>query len=229
MWGGLDDTFRSRLQAFVDASGGQIRLLSGFRDNDHQQDLYNQAVAEHGAANAGKWAAPPGRSNHNRGTAGDLRFVGGASAKKWAHENAARFGLEFPMSWEPWHIEPVGLRTGHYKADSQFAPDESAYTTPPPGFSGAMENLLARSTGGALDALMRGAVPSLLERDDGSPVPGVLDRSTGEPSASSGPGASIDAMIAVPARPLDDIDPDLDTEVESEPGEVNQDGSSNAR
>lgn len=112
MWN-LDPGFYDRLAAFIAASEGKVSLSSGYRSYDHQQRLYNEAVQRYGAANASKWAAPPGRSNHNRGLAGDLSFLDDA-AKEWAHANAFRFGLEFPMGHEPWHIEPAGLRTGTY-------------------------------------------------------------------------------------------------------------------
>ena len=58
------------------------------------------------AAKARKWVAPPGKSQHNHGNAADLRYANDA-ARKWAHENAARFGLHFRMGNEPWHIEPI--------------------------------------------------------------------------------------------------------------------------
>lgn len=153
----LDTSFRSQLEAFIAASNGQVRLLSGYRSNDHQQDLYNQAIREHGAANAGKWAAPPGRSNHNHGVAGDLRYVG-AGAKQWAHENAARFGLEFPMSHEPWHIEPVGLRTGDYHVDRIPIPGADSYTVPPPGVAAAFPVPQPLSIGRQLNRLLIGPV-----------------------------------------------------------------------
>jgi hypothetical protein len=41
-----------------------------------------------------------------------------------AHQHAGEYGLSFPMSWEPWHIEPSGAR-------ESSSPD--AYTTGPIG------------------------------------------------------------------------------------------------
>lgn len=120
---GLDPGFGSGLQALIAASGGRIYIVSGFRTHEQQQKLYDAAVAKHGAANAGHWAARPGHSHHEVGIAADLGFRD-AAAREWAHQNAAKFGLRFPMSWEPWHIEPFGARTRG---------NRDAYTTPPAG------------------------------------------------------------------------------------------------
>ena len=69
-------------------------------------------------------AAPPGWSLHGLGIASDLEFYNsndspcpsGRTDKScpsmgWAHQNASRFGLTFPLlnaSYrEDWHIEPI--------------------------------------------------------------------------------------------------------------------------
>lgn len=123
--GGLDVGFAASLQALIAASGGRIYITSGYRSPQRQAELYAAAVRKYGSEKAArKWVAPPGRSNHNRGIAADLGFAD-ASARNWAHANAGRFGLRFPMSWEPWHIEPIGGRATSHR---------DAYTTPPPGF-----------------------------------------------------------------------------------------------
>jgi hypothetical protein len=102
--GGLNPDFNTKLEAMVKASGGRLHINSGYRSVQEQAGLYTRAQAQH-PGNADQWVAAPGHSNHNRGEAADL---GGDLG--WAHEHAAQFGLVFPMSWEPWHIEPVGLR-----------------------------------------------------------------------------------------------------------------------
>jgi D-alanyl-D-alanine carboxypeptidase len=107
-WKGVDtdgftDDFDSRLNALVKASNGRLSITSGYRSADYQAKLYADAVKKYGSeAAARKWVAPPGKSNHGRGTAAD---IGGDLA--WAHANAAKYGLHFPMSWENWHIEPI--------------------------------------------------------------------------------------------------------------------------
>jgi hypothetical protein len=71
--------------------------------------LFAEAVKKYGSEKAArKWVAPPGKSNHGRGVAADLDIANPGPAQTWAHANATRFGLQFPMSWEPWHIEIPG-------------------------------------------------------------------------------------------------------------------------
>lgn len=127
MWN-LDADFKNRLQAFIRASQGRVGMVSGFRSEEHQARLYQAGIAKHGEENVRRWVAPPGGSNHNHGLAGDLSYMDDA-AKQWAHENAAKFGLEFPMAHEPWHIEPAGLRKGSYQKGQQaFNVAREAYT-----------------------------------------------------------------------------------------------------
>lgn len=155
MWGGLEDEFRARLEAFIKASGGAITLLSGYRDNDHQADLVEEAKIRHGSEWR-RWAAPPGRSNHNRGMAADLQFNYNSDYwENWARQNAHVYGLEFPMDWEPWHVEPMGLRTG--KLDAEPWPD--AYT-PFANKINPTEQTLEPMF--ALDQMLRGSVDDLL-------------------------------------------------------------------
>lgn len=123
-YGDLNGDFANRLQMLVAASGGRISITSGFRSVERQQQLWDAALAKYGDPEiADNWVARPGKSHHNQGIAADLGFTD-AGARQWAHDNAARFGLYFPMEWEPWHIEPSGVAA---------TADPGAYTTPPPG------------------------------------------------------------------------------------------------
>jgi hypothetical protein len=104
--GGMVPDFSRRLEQMVAASGGRLQINSGYRSTQHQAQLFAAAVKKYGSeAAARKWVAPPGKSRHNHGMAADL---GGDLS--WAHANAGRFGLTFPMSWEPWHVELQGAR-----------------------------------------------------------------------------------------------------------------------
>lgn len=130
LWDGTDEEFARRVQNMIAASGGLIGVVSAYRSEERQAQLWRDAINKYGSPEkARKWVAPPGKSNHNRGVAIDLWFASD-EAKNWAHENAARFGLVFPMAHEPWHIEPVGLRDGSYRG-MKFDPE--AYTIPPDG------------------------------------------------------------------------------------------------
>lgn len=98
--GGLQPEFASRLALMIAASGGRIRVRSGFRSYTEQAVLYDRWKRRvPGQARAAK----PGTSKHERGEAADLTYIGNGQA--WAHANAARFGLHFPLADEPWHIE----------------------------------------------------------------------------------------------------------------------------
>lgn len=108
---GLQPDFAGRLGQFLAAAeqaGAPIKIMSGYRSPERQAQLYQAALAKYGSPEAArKWVAPPGRSNHGRGIAVDLQYSSG-QAQGWAHQNAAKYGLYFRMSHEPWHIEPQG-------------------------------------------------------------------------------------------------------------------------
>jgi hypothetical protein len=137
----MDANFASRLTALIAASGGQISIGSGYRSVERQAQLFANAVKKYGSESAARrWVAPPGKSNHGRGVAADLKF-NTPQARALAHKLAPQFGLIFPMDYEPWHIEPVGARDGAapeaYKMptggalhphDPSWAQDNVAYT-----------------------------------------------------------------------------------------------------
>lgn len=100
--------FEGSLLRFLNENPYGIGISSLDRSNEHQAQLYANAQAKYGA-NANQWVAPPGRSNHNRGLAADLSFEDD-NARKWAHENAAKYGLAFPLGNEAWHVEPADAR-----------------------------------------------------------------------------------------------------------------------
>lgn len=120
---GLNGDFACRLYKFLkaaDAAGMNVTLNSGYRSKERQAELYRVHVAN---GKSGAPVAPPGRSKHNFGLAYDLHYDGrhsnfGAGARnteicirtlpscKWAHENAGKFDLRYPMLVEPWHVEP---------------------------------------------------------------------------------------------------------------------------
>lgn len=110
---GLDDDFEVRLrQMIADAasSGLEIGITSGLRSTERQAELWAEALKKYGSPEeARKWVAPPGSSQHEKGTAADLSF-GSEAARQFAHDNAGVYGLTFPLGNEPWHIEPASAR-----------------------------------------------------------------------------------------------------------------------
>lgn len=90
----------------------KLRISSGYRSPERQGELFEAALAKYGSPSAARrWVAPPGHSMHNHGLAADLKYLSPA-ARDWAHANAARFGLAFPLDNENWHIELAGARDG---------------------------------------------------------------------------------------------------------------------
>lgn len=173
-YGDLEPGFGGALQAFIAASGGGVYPTSGFRSTEKQQQLWDAALKKYGDPEvADNWVARPGKSNHNKGIATDLGFRD-AAARRWAHDNAARFGLHFPMEWEPWHIEPMG---------SVLRSDRGAYTTPPNGKTNPQ------------DAVMGGLAPDGMAEDPHDP--GVQMRRLFD-VISAGPDAA-QSLMASPA------------------------------
>jgi hypothetical protein len=114
----LDAGFQNSLTGFfkeAEAQGIDIHIRSGHRDVNEQKILWARALKKYGSVEkARKWVAPPGNSEHNYGTAVDLAYSKDPTERarqvKWAHKNAARFGMWFPLGNEDWHIEPKGSR-----------------------------------------------------------------------------------------------------------------------
>lgn len=184
---GLKGPFASKMANFLHAAaaaGKSIKIMSGYRSHAHQARLYAAAVAKYGAAGARRWVAPPGRSKHNHGLAIDLVYgnntdargtqsAAGRAAKMWAHANAARFGLNFRMGHEPWHIEPSGavLPPG-----DPASPGAAAHAALPR--TGGQRNMSLGAgaagasidwTGAAAPAGLSGGTPSY-DSEGGSPV-----------------------------------------------------------
>lgn len=111
---GLTDPFSKALQEMLLAAPPevQIGISSAYRSPELQAKLWEDALVKYGSPEAArKWVAPPGNSQHNHGNAGDLQFTTPA-AREWAHANASNYGLAFPLSNEPWHIELGTARGG---------------------------------------------------------------------------------------------------------------------
>jgi secretion/DNA translocation related TadE-like protein len=93
---GLAPFFVAGLKCLFGKVSG-ISIVSGYRTREEQAALYEQKPG---------LAAPPGHSMHELGLAADLGFPSEASRVS-AHDAAPSCGLTFPVSYEPWHIEPA--------------------------------------------------------------------------------------------------------------------------
>lgn len=126
---GMQPQFNSALQQLFTAAPPEygLQVGSGFRSIERQRELWNASDK------SGKMVARPGGSQHNHGNAADLHAGGmrldkaSPAAKQWVHDNAGKYGLNFPMSYEPWHIELTGARGKR--------PDVSLVASAPPSQS----------------------------------------------------------------------------------------------
>jgi hypothetical protein len=107
---GLNPGFANALLALYAAAPPEVQrelgLNSAYRSPKVQAALYARSDK------TGHTVAAPGKSRHNYGEAADLYgfgLKGGAqvsqATKDWVHANASKYGLTFPMSHEPWHIQ----------------------------------------------------------------------------------------------------------------------------
>jgi hypothetical protein len=108
------------LAAEAELGPDALKITSAYRSPELQAQLFDAAVAKYGSPEAArKWVAPPGQSMHNKGLAVDFAGPSGGLLRdpkspeaQWIAQNAARFGLAVPMSWEPWQVELAGARGG---------------------------------------------------------------------------------------------------------------------
>lgn len=128
---GLNPEYAQRVAQMLQAAEVELgpralTITSAYRSPELQARLYQDAIKKYGSeAAARKWVAPPGRSRHNSGTAVDFADPNGGLLRdanspqaRWIAENAGRFGLAVPMSWEPWQVEFAGDRAGGAPAPS---------------------------------------------------------------------------------------------------------------
>lgn len=110
-YGDLDPRFAGALQAFIAANPG-LAAFSGYRTPERQAQLF--AASDQ----SGHMVGSPRGSYHVKRQAADLNFNGARlsalprSQIEALHQSAGTFGLKFPMSWEPWHVEPAYTRGG---------------------------------------------------------------------------------------------------------------------
>ena len=117
------DTAYMTMKAAAAEEGLHLYISSGFRSYDTQDVIYNRYVANDGRANADRYSARPGHSEHQTGLAIDLNGVldsfGETAEGKWVAAHAHEYGfiLRYPKGkepqtgymYEPWHIRYVGV------------------------------------------------------------------------------------------------------------------------
>lgn len=101
---GVAAILTSRLDALARDLGTPIEVVSGWRTNHEQSQLYQKYLA-----GTGNLAAVPGTSLHEVGRAADVYVDGVPLAKvPGAIELARAYGMHFPVPGEAWHVELVG-------------------------------------------------------------------------------------------------------------------------
>lgn len=111
------------------AGAGRIAMLSGYRSYSYQSTVYANKVASAGRAEADRWVARPGYSEHQTGLGTDVSPVGASNCGsytcigstpqgRWIAANAWRYGFVVRYEKgqtevtgynpEPWHLRYVG-------------------------------------------------------------------------------------------------------------------------
>ena len=97
----LDALRRAATDAEADGVG--LRVNSGWRSPEYQQQLLQDAVVEYGSLEeAARWVATAETSAHVSGAAVD---IGPFEAAAWLSEHGAAYGLCQIYGSEPWHYE----------------------------------------------------------------------------------------------------------------------------
>lgn len=132
-----------KMFAAASSNGLYLYASSGYRSYSTQSYLYNNYVSFDGVANADRYSARPGYSEHQLGLAMDITNGGGLSdyfgntkEGKWLKENAHKYGfiLRYTSTkenitgykYEPWHFRYVGIdyATAIYSEGSEMTMEE---------------------------------------------------------------------------------------------------------
>ncbi len=124
--------------------GYDLTFLSGYRDFNLQNGLYNNYAERDGVAGADSYSARPGCSEHQTGYGFDIGEVSsdsadigsftGTDAAKWIEDNAHLYGfiLRYPKdkqyttqyTYESWHIRYVGVQAATTMYENDLALEE---------------------------------------------------------------------------------------------------------
>jgi zinc D-Ala-D-Ala carboxypeptidase len=96
---------RALRRAATNAAGDGVGfyIISGWRSQKHQEQLFHEAVSKYGSKEeAARWVATPGTSAHETGNAVDLAH---SDATAWLSKHGAEYGLCQIYRNELWHYE----------------------------------------------------------------------------------------------------------------------------
>lgn len=104
--GNLDPDLLAAVETAARAArddGIELSITSGWRSREHQQRLFDEAVAEHGSEEeARRYVSPPDLSAHVTGDAVD---IGPTDADYWLIQHGSDYGLCQVFANEVWHFE----------------------------------------------------------------------------------------------------------------------------
>lgn len=128
-----------------------LKIISAYRTETYQKNLYNSYVNGYGAQYAENYSARPGYSEHQTGLAVDINSLytsfENSNEYKWLKDNAHKFGFIerykkgcehiTGYAYEPWHYRYVGVEAAQtiYERNLTFEEycsdylNKSAYTT----------------------------------------------------------------------------------------------------
>lgn len=139
-------------RAMADAAkqdGISLRSVSAYRSYQTQQGLYQHYVSIDGKANAERYSARPGYSEHQTGLALDINTASisahfeNTAEYAWLRANCAKFGflLRYPQEkesitgyrYEPWHYRYVGQAIARTCMDQGLTYEEYLAAQTQPG------------------------------------------------------------------------------------------------
>ena len=114
-----------KMQAEAHDLGLTLYISSGYRSYDYQAGLYQRYVDRSGKAEADRYSARPGHSEHQTGLAFDMNTISDefkdTDEGKWVADNCHKYGfiIRYPEEkesvtgymYEPWHIRYLGVET----------------------------------------------------------------------------------------------------------------------
>ncbi len=138
---GVDPDAQAAFDKMRSAAAGEgldLYISSAFRSYDYQAGLYNRYVERSGKAEADRYSARPGHSEHQTGLAFDLNTIDSSFADTdeyvWLKAHCAEYGfiIRYPENgeeitgymYEPWHIRYLGRETAQKVYDSGLTLEE---------------------------------------------------------------------------------------------------------
>ena len=127
-----------KMQSAAAAEGLNIYISSGYRSYDYQAGLYERYEERSGKAEADRYSARPGHSEHQTGLAFDLNTIditfADTAEYDWLKVHCAEYGfiIRYPENgesvtgymYEPWHIRYLGVDTAKKVYDSGLTLEE---------------------------------------------------------------------------------------------------------